>query len=313
MSEPLINGKPWYTSRTLWFNGLALVIGVAEMQFKLLEQYIPAAVFPALAFVLAVTNVLLRFITTTALVVPRVDVTAGPLPPAPPAQGGYLNFMALLPALRWLALAAVLAWGLFLVYDAGRDANQATWLKKVAAQQLADQAERDRMAAVGRSAAAQEINAQQAEAARNVQLNEVTQNARRYFHLARPVALAFDHVARADCRLDSQPPASALGQAPAQQPASPPLPDAGGDIELTLGAVWLWDAALTGQATGTAGACRVDAATGQAAAACADSSGLDLDAAWANHSANAATCKADRARHQRLIDYLEFIQQPLSK
>lgn len=95
-----------------------------------------------------------------------------------------------------------------------------------------------------------------------------------------------------------------------------PVPDAvasaaGDDAEprLNLGAVWLWNSALTGSAAAPAGACRVDAATGQASAACAEDSGLDLTDAWANQAANARACADDRLRHQRLIDYLQARDQ----
>jgi hypothetical protein len=33
--------------------------------------------------------------------------------------------------------------------------------------------------------------------------------------------------------------------------------------------------------------------------------GVSIAAAWANHTANAQACAADRLRHQRLIDYIE--------
>ena len=76
------------------------------------------------------------------------------------------------------------------------------------------------------------------------------------------------------------------------------------DSVLSLGAVWLWNSALAGSQQ-AAGACGIDAATGQAAVACAAPSGLPLDAAWDNHLANAQSCAADRLRHQHLIDYLK--------
>jgi hypothetical protein len=91
----------------------------------------------------------------------------------------------------------------------------------------------------------------------------------------------------------------------ASAPAAPGADSAGntGPV-LSLGAVWLWNAALTGQGAAT-GACTIDGATGQASAACASASGLDLEAAWDNHAANAAACAADRVRHQQLIDFVK--------
>lgn len=289
---PTVAGKPWYHSKTLWFNAIALVVGMAEMQFKLLEQYIPAAVFPVLAFVLAVTNVLLRFITTTALVMPRVDQpaqpapAAPPAPPVPPAQGGFIS-LAWLPALKWLGAGALVAYAVISIYGAGANANESKWLKKEAAQQQADLAERDRLAVVARAAAEYAIEEDRRAAERNQYLTGVMNHARKQFSL---VAAPNQH------------------QAPAAQPQTALEPVPGPmDADLTLGAVWLWNAALSGQAAAPAGACRVDAATGQANPACATRSGLTLDDAWDNHAANAAACAQDRARHQRLIDYLNPI------
>lgn len=98
-------------------------------------------------------------------------------------------------------------------------------------------------------------------------------------------------------------------------PGAAPAPNVGGSADdaaeprLSLGAVWLWNSALTGTADAPAGACRVDAATGQAAAACADDAGLDLTDAWANQAANARACADDRLRYQRLIEYLQAREQ----
>lgn len=85
---------------------------------------------------------------------------------------------------------------------------------------------------------------------------------------------------------------AALGAAPAVRGPDP--------AQLSLGAVWVWDSALAG-ADLPAGAC---GAADASYAACASASGFDLSDAWANHAANAETCAQDRARHQRLIDYI---------
>ena len=85
---------------------------------------------------------------------------------------------------------------------------------------------------------------------------------------------------------------AALGAAPAGRGPDP--------AQLSLGAVWVWDSALAG-ADLPAGSC---GAADTSFAACAAASGLDLSDAWANHAANAETCAQDRARHQRLIDYI---------
>jgi len=90
-----------------------------------------------------------------------------------------------------------------------------------------------------------------------------------------------------------------VGGAPAP-PLAAPGADAGPAVGLSLGAVWLWNSALTGTST-PAGAC---GATDAPNTACAADSGLGLEAAWANHATNAKACALDRLRHQRLIDYL---------
>lgn len=105
---------------------------------------------------------------------------------------------------------------------------------------------------------------------------------------------------------------AAAASAPGCLALPAPLPDglagaAGDEPEprLNLRSVWLWNSALTGSGSTPAGACGVDAPTGEATAACAEDSGLDLTDAWANQAANARACADDRLRHQRLIDYLK--------
>jgi len=72
-------------------------------------------------------------------------------------------------------------------------------------------------------------------------------------------------------------------------------------LGLSLGAVWVWNSALTG-ADAPAGACGADDTTGQA---CAADSGISIEAAWQNHIDNAKSCAVDRLRYQRLIDYIK--------
>lgn len=59
--------KPWYRSRTLWFNAIALALAAAEMQLNVLQGFLPGGVYAWLAFVLPVGNAALRFITSTAV------------------------------------------------------------------------------------------------------------------------------------------------------------------------------------------------------------------------------------------------------
>jgi len=74
-------------------------------------------------------------------------------------------------------------------------------------------------------------------------------------------------------------------------------------VGLSLGAVWMWNSALTGADT-PAGAC---GAADPASAACAADSGLGVAHAWDNHAINAKSCATDRLRHQQLIDFVSAL------
>ncbi len=94
---------------------------------------------------------------------------------------------------------------------------------------------------------------------------------------------------------------------PHERPAAGAADD-GGSL-LTLAAVRMWNGALTGT-DAPAGACGLASAPEGADAACAESSGLTLDDAWANHTANAKTCAADRQRFRALIEFLNNRENP---
>jgi hypothetical protein len=68
--------KPWWRSRTLWLNALALGLAVAEARLGLLKNVLPISAFEAAAFALPVLNAVLRLVTSTA-------VTAGAPQPIP--------------------------------------------------------------------------------------------------------------------------------------------------------------------------------------------------------------------------------------
>lgn len=59
--------KPWWKSKTLWINLLALMLAAAESQLNVLQGALPGGLFTWLAFALPVVNAALRFITSTAL------------------------------------------------------------------------------------------------------------------------------------------------------------------------------------------------------------------------------------------------------
>lgn len=100
-------------------------------------------------------------------------------------------------------------------------------------------------------------------------------------------------------------PAAAAGLAAAPAAAPPDAGAADGDAgdddqQLSLAAVRLWDAALTGADVSGAACSSADPTQ----PACAAGSGLDIRDAWLNHARNATACAADRARLAHLIDLL---------
>lgn len=84
--------------------------------------------------------------------------------------------------------------------------------------------------------------------------------------------------------------------------ASPTLVPGAGP-ELSNRAVWVWNSALSARDV-PSGTCGLSVATGAADVACAAGAGVGLEDAWANHSTNARSCAADRARHNALIALL---------
>ncbi len=99
------------------------------------------------------------------------------------------------------------------------------------------------------------------------------------------------------------------GTGPGETASAAPGVDDSGDMRLTVAAVSLWNSALAGHDV-PEGACSPDDA---ASAACAAAAGLTVRDAWRNQATNAASCAADRARYQRLIDYVQRVQgTPLS-
>jgi hypothetical protein len=78
------NAKPWWTSRTLIVNAIALALAAAESQLHLLQAVLPVNVFALLAFVLPVLNAGLRLVTTTSVAMGVPRSTAPAVPPAEP-------------------------------------------------------------------------------------------------------------------------------------------------------------------------------------------------------------------------------------
>lgn len=241
---------------------------------------------------------------------------------------GLVAFLRALPW-RYIAIAALLVAAVVGVYRKGEHASDVRWeakeAKRALAQSAADMAQAwaDAQALQARIkednqfvARALTAQAQLQDQFTTVQgVRRATQNQFRLYadrddagaqRLRLPGAACPVVVASARPGLVAGQDGTADG-APAQP--APAAVDGAGDSGpvLSLGAVWLWNAALTGQTDAAhtgAGACSIDAATHQASAACAAPSGVTLDAAWDNHIANAAACAADRLRHSQLIDFL---------
>lgn len=74
------------------------------------------------------------------------------------------------------------------------------------------------------------------------------------------------------------------------------------DPALTAGAVWLWNAALEPFDETDTNTCGTSAGTHPT---CQTESEFTLSDAWNNHFENARICAENRARHQKLIDYVK--------
>lgn len=77
--------KPWWRSRTLWLNALALALAAAEERLGLLQGVLPASTFQAVAFALPVLNMVLRLVTSTAVTAGAPQPIPVPVPQPEPA------------------------------------------------------------------------------------------------------------------------------------------------------------------------------------------------------------------------------------
>jgi len=66
-SVTVIERKPWYHSKTLWFNLIAAGLIAMETQFSVLQPYLPGSVYAWIATVLTVVNAVLRVVTAAPL------------------------------------------------------------------------------------------------------------------------------------------------------------------------------------------------------------------------------------------------------
>lgn len=66
--------KPWYLSKTIWFNIIVAVLAALEGLTGILRPYLPEHWFAAVAVGLPLVNVVLRVITTQAVTMRKTDV-----------------------------------------------------------------------------------------------------------------------------------------------------------------------------------------------------------------------------------------------
>lgn len=59
--------KPWWRSRTLWFNAVCLMLAAAESQLGVVKDVLPGGLYPYLAFGLPLGNAALRAITSSGV------------------------------------------------------------------------------------------------------------------------------------------------------------------------------------------------------------------------------------------------------
>lgn len=59
--------KPWWKSKTLWVNIVVAVLSTLEATTGLLQPYLPAHWYVAVAVGLPIVNVILRVITTQGI------------------------------------------------------------------------------------------------------------------------------------------------------------------------------------------------------------------------------------------------------
>lgn len=59
--------KPWWRSRTLWFNAVCAALATAEASYGVLQPLLPVPVYALLSVALPVGNALLRVLTTQGL------------------------------------------------------------------------------------------------------------------------------------------------------------------------------------------------------------------------------------------------------
>lgn len=63
----VIETKPWWRSKTLWFNSIVAGLGALEASAHLLQPYLPGNIYGYGLALLTVGNAVLRIVTTQGL------------------------------------------------------------------------------------------------------------------------------------------------------------------------------------------------------------------------------------------------------
>ena len=59
--------KPWWHSRTVWFNTITAILASLELSFGVLQPVLPPQWYAAVVLVVTVGNIILRTITVQGL------------------------------------------------------------------------------------------------------------------------------------------------------------------------------------------------------------------------------------------------------
>ena len=62
-----MNAKPWWTSKTLWFNALVAALATLEASSGLIQPYVPGNIYGWALMLLTVGNSVLRIVTAQGL------------------------------------------------------------------------------------------------------------------------------------------------------------------------------------------------------------------------------------------------------
>jgi hypothetical protein len=184
-------------------------------------------------------------------------------------------------------------------YGWGSHVTDNAWQAKQAKAKREQQAKYQAEVARGDTAVAAYLQDHADQEDRYEKLNDQFKALRKRLPLAVPARVAAAPAAR-DSPAAASPPGcgNASGERMELHGGDDPVP------HLSLGAVWMWNSALAGQDV-AAGACDAAATAGEAEAACAQDSGLDIDDAWDNQQENARSCALDRQRFRNLSEFVK--------